>query len=183
MKDTFTLASAQHQGAQPGTPMGLAEGSRRHYSLATLRSMIATWRERIRFRKELAQKAKANPHLIEDMGLKRWQVEAEIDELGHQIADRRVRGDVELDAGDVESEGERGLLLLDDVGEVLERHPADDPGAGRGEPEALGRGQLRGRRHAGGLSNARASDFGQSLYRELFDTDLSRLVRWLQGLF
>ena len=78
MKDTFTLASAQHQGAQPGTPMGLAEGSRRHYSLATLRSMIATWDERKRFRRELQQMSKANPYLIDDIGLTRRQVEAEI---------------------------------------------------------------------------------------------------------
>jgi uncharacterized protein YjiS (DUF1127 family) len=78
MTDTPILASAPHQAARPGTPAGPTGLSRRHYSLATLRSMIATWRERIRFRRELAQKSKANPHLIEDMGLKRWQVEAEI---------------------------------------------------------------------------------------------------------
>ena len=71
MNDTSTFDSAPHQAARPGV-------SRRHYSLAALRSMIATWRERRRFRWELAQKAKANPHLIEDMGLKGWQVEAEI---------------------------------------------------------------------------------------------------------
>ena len=43
MNDT-PLASAPHQAARPGTPVGPAEVSRRHYSLATLRSIIATWR-------------------------------------------------------------------------------------------------------------------------------------------
>jgi uncharacterized protein YjiS (DUF1127 family) len=79
MKDILTLASASHQAARrPGAPVGPDELSRRHDSLATLRSMIETWRRRICFRRELAQKSKANPHLIEDMGLKSWQVEAEI---------------------------------------------------------------------------------------------------------
>jgi hypothetical protein len=58
MNDTPTLASAPHQAARPGMPVGLAEMPRRHYSLATLRSIIATWSERIRFRWELEQKLK-----------------------------------------------------------------------------------------------------------------------------
>jgi uncharacterized protein YjiS (DUF1127 family) len=78
MYDTPTLASAPHQAAGPETPLGPAEVSRRHYSLATLRSIIATWRERIRLRAKLEQMSKANPHLIEDIGLTRRQVEAEI---------------------------------------------------------------------------------------------------------
>jgi uncharacterized protein YjiS (DUF1127 family) len=73
-----TLASARHQAAWPGTPVGPAEVSRRHYSLATLRSIIATWDERMRVRWELEQMSKANPHLIDDIGLTRRQVEAEI---------------------------------------------------------------------------------------------------------
>ena len=52
--------------------------SRRHYSLATLRSIIATWDERTRFRWDLEQMSKDNPHLIDDIGLTRRQVEAEI---------------------------------------------------------------------------------------------------------
>ena len=48
------------------------------YSLATLRSIIATWSERNRLRWQLAQMSKANPHLIDDIGLTRRQVEAEI---------------------------------------------------------------------------------------------------------
>jgi uncharacterized protein YjiS (DUF1127 family) len=75
------LASAPRQAARPGTPMGLAEVSRRH--LTTLRSIIATWRdrtwrERIRFRWELEQMSKANPHLIDDIGLTKRQAEEEI---------------------------------------------------------------------------------------------------------
>jgi uncharacterized protein YjiS (DUF1127 family) len=78
MNGTPTLVSAAHQAARPGMPVGPAEVSRRHYSLATLRSIIATWRERIRFRRKLAEMSRANFHLIDDIGLKRWQVEAEI---------------------------------------------------------------------------------------------------------
>lgn len=73
-----TLASALHQAARPGTPVKPAEVSRRRYSLATLRNMIATWRWRKRFRWELEQMSKDNPHLIDDIGLTRRQVEAEI---------------------------------------------------------------------------------------------------------
>lgn len=54
----------------------LPEVPRRH--LSTLRSIMATWDERKRFRWELAQKLKDNPHLIDDIGLTRRQVEAEI---------------------------------------------------------------------------------------------------------
>ncbi|AZN97363.1 DUF1127 domain-containing protein [Mesorhizobium sp. M9A.F.Ca.ET.002.03.1.2] len=75
MNDTL---AAPHQAARPGTPLGLAEMSRRHYGLATLRSIIATWSWRIRFRWELEQISRTNPHLIDDMGLTRRQVEAEI---------------------------------------------------------------------------------------------------------
>ena len=75
------LASAPRQTTRPGTPTGLAEVSRRH--LTTLRSIIATWRdrtwrERIRFRWELEQMSKANPHLIDDIGLTKRQAEEEI---------------------------------------------------------------------------------------------------------
>ncbi|WP_119460923.1 DUF1127 domain-containing protein [Rhodospirillaceae bacterium SYSU D60014] len=78
MNDTPAFASAPHQAARPGTPVGPAEVSRRRYSLATLRRIIATWRERIRFRRKLEQMSKANRHLIDDIGLTRRQVEAEI---------------------------------------------------------------------------------------------------------
>lgn len=62
MKPTLTLTSVPHHGG----------------SLPNLRDLIATWRWRVRFRWELAQKAKANPHLIDDIGLTKQQVEQEI---------------------------------------------------------------------------------------------------------
>lgn len=70
-----TLASVSHQAARP------AEASHRSYSVASLRSIIAAWRQRTRFRWELKQMAQANPHLIDDIGLTRRQVEAEIAKL------------------------------------------------------------------------------------------------------
>ncbi|WP_136616015.1 MULTISPECIES: DUF1127 domain-containing protein [Mesorhizobium] len=76
---TNTLALAPHCAARPGTPVRSA--SRRH--LTILRSIIATWRdrtwrERIRFRWQLRQMSKDNPHLIDDIGLTIQQVEGEI---------------------------------------------------------------------------------------------------------
>lgn len=52
--------------------------SRRHDSLASMRNTIATWDERMRFRWDLKQRSKENPHLIDDIGLTRRQVEVEI---------------------------------------------------------------------------------------------------------
>lgn len=78
MNDTPALGSAPHRAVWPGTPAGPADVSRRHHSLATLRSLIATWRERIRVRRKLEQMSKANPYLIDDIGLTRREVEAEI---------------------------------------------------------------------------------------------------------
>jgi uncharacterized protein YjiS (DUF1127 family) len=68
---TNTLASAP--AAWPEKP---AAPTRRH--LISPQSMIAAWRERIRFRWDLKQMVEANPHLIDDIGLTRRQVEAEI---------------------------------------------------------------------------------------------------------
>ena len=78
MNNTSTLAPAPHRAMRRGTTVGPADVPCRRYSLATLRRLIATWDERKRFRKELEDMAKTNPHMIEDIGLKRWQVEAEI---------------------------------------------------------------------------------------------------------
>jgi uncharacterized protein YjiS (DUF1127 family) len=61
--------------ARPGTPAGLPDQRR---SLTTLCRMIATWRWRKGFRWELEQMSNTNPHLIDDIGLTRRQVEAEI---------------------------------------------------------------------------------------------------------
>ncbi|MDK1374550.1 MULTISPECIES: DUF1127 domain-containing protein [unclassified Sinorhizobium] len=76
MNQTFSPAPAPHQAVRPGTRVELADVSRRH--LATLRGIIATWDKRIRFRWELEQKSKDDPHLIDDIGLTRHEVEAEI---------------------------------------------------------------------------------------------------------
>jgi len=78
MNDTPPFASAPHQATRPGGPLGPAKASRRHYGLATLRSTMATWRWRVRFRRKLEQLSKSNPHLIDDIGLTRKQVEEEI---------------------------------------------------------------------------------------------------------
>ena len=59
-------------------PSVMTEMPRRPYQLAALRSIIATWEERKRFRCELEQKLKDDPHLISDIGLTRLEAEAEI---------------------------------------------------------------------------------------------------------
>jgi uncharacterized protein YjiS (DUF1127 family) len=59
-------------------PAWSADVSSRPSSLKALREVIAIWDERQRFRRDLAQKSKANPHLIDDIGLTKRQVEAEI---------------------------------------------------------------------------------------------------------
>lgn len=53
-------------------PMPLRAG------LATLRGVIATWDRRARFRRDLEQLSSSDPHLIDDIGLARRQVEIEI---------------------------------------------------------------------------------------------------------
>ena len=69
------LASASHREIRPGTPLAPAVVSRRP---ATLRGIIAAWEERKRVRWELEQMSRDNPHLLQDIGLTRRQVEAEI---------------------------------------------------------------------------------------------------------
>ena len=76
---TNIVASAPHQTVRRGTPVGQA--SRRRYSLTTLRNTIAAWRERTYFRWDLKRISEANPHLIDDIGLTRRQVEEEIAKL------------------------------------------------------------------------------------------------------
>ncbi|MGX9146836.1 DUF1127 domain-containing protein [Mesorhizobium sp. 128a] len=69
MNDTLASASA-------AWPEQSAASSRR--SPTSPRGMIAAWRERIHFRWDLKQMAETNPHLIDDIGLTRRQVDAEI---------------------------------------------------------------------------------------------------------
>jgi uncharacterized protein YjiS (DUF1127 family) len=71
---TSTVASTPHQPVRPQTSVRAI--SRR--DLTSPRSMIVAWRERIRFRWSLGQMSEANPHLIDDIGLTKRQVEAEI---------------------------------------------------------------------------------------------------------
>jgi uncharacterized protein YjiS (DUF1127 family) len=54
---------------------------RRRYSLSALRRLIALRREQAHFRFELKRMATDNPHLIDDIGLTRKEVEAEIAKL------------------------------------------------------------------------------------------------------
>ncbi|RAZ93116.1 DUF1127 domain-containing protein [Mesorhizobium hawassense] len=54
---------------------------RRRYSLAVLRSLIAEHRRQTYFRFELKRMARDNPHLIDDIGLTKKEVEAEIAKL------------------------------------------------------------------------------------------------------
>ncbi|TPN85073.1 DUF1127 domain-containing protein [Mesorhizobium sp. CU2] len=55
--------------------------SRWRYSLAALRSLIALRREQAYFRFELKRMAADNPYLIDDIGLTKEEVEAEIAKL------------------------------------------------------------------------------------------------------
>ena len=64
----------QHRATRPTAPAGRVSRGR----LAALRSAIATWREQTHFRWELKRISKDNPHLIDDIGLTRRQVEEEI---------------------------------------------------------------------------------------------------------
>jgi uncharacterized protein YjiS (DUF1127 family) len=72
MNHTRTLASARHRPARPSNVF------QRHDRPTTIGSIFSTWDERIRFRWDLEQMSRDNPHLIDDIGLTRRQVEAEI---------------------------------------------------------------------------------------------------------
>ena len=72
MYDTPALASASHQAAEPG------KVPRRRCGPTAPWRIVATWRERVRFRSGMEEMWKTAPHLIEDIGLRKWQVEAEI---------------------------------------------------------------------------------------------------------
>ena len=68
-----SLASARYQTARQKTPVSVAL-----HRLTSLRGVIAAWEDRKRFRWDLEQMSKANPHLIDDIGLTQRQVAAEI---------------------------------------------------------------------------------------------------------
>jgi uncharacterized protein YjiS (DUF1127 family) len=49
-----------------------------HLNLTNLRDIVATWHERSRFRGDLERISRDNPYLIDDIGLTKRQVEAEL---------------------------------------------------------------------------------------------------------
>ncbi|KJJ97837.1 hypothetical protein UB43_20145 [Pseudomonas sp. 21] len=56
----------------------LSEAFPRSFSLPALVQLLSLWQGRSRLRRQLADMARANPHLIEDIGLTRRQVAQEI---------------------------------------------------------------------------------------------------------
>jgi len=74
MADTFASALAH----MASTPIRRTVAPGRSFSPAGLRNTLVAWEERKRFRLELEDMLKTAPHLIEDIGLTRKQVEAEI---------------------------------------------------------------------------------------------------------
>lgn len=79
MNDIF--APAPHQAACRATVVRPSETSPRRFSLAILRSIVAGWREQTHFRWDLKRISETNPHLIDDIGLTRRQVDEEIAKL------------------------------------------------------------------------------------------------------
>jgi uncharacterized protein YjiS (DUF1127 family) len=71
-------ALSPHRTVWHDAPVGSADVSCRHDGLAALRGIIAIWDGRIRLRWKLAQMSRDDPRLIDDIGLTRRQVEAEI---------------------------------------------------------------------------------------------------------
>lgn len=76
MADTF--ASALDCLARTQAPVRRRRAPRRSLGLAGLLGMLGAWEERKRFRLRLEDMLMTAPHLIEDVGLTRKQVEAEI---------------------------------------------------------------------------------------------------------
>lgn len=75
MNNTPFPPIALHQSPTPATPRG---PTRSHGPIETLRQTVAAWRERNQFRTELERKLNGDPHLIDDIGLTRRQVEEEL---------------------------------------------------------------------------------------------------------
>lgn len=75
MKDTRLSIFASPGAASQTGSAPPANRSRRHHSL---RGLIMVWRERNRFRTDLERSLQGDPHLIDDIGLTRRQVEEEL---------------------------------------------------------------------------------------------------------
>jgi uncharacterized protein YjiS (DUF1127 family) len=73
-----TLASTSDLAVWIATRGERAKAPGHRYTLGSLLGIITTWEERKRFRWGLEEMAKAAPHLIEDIGLTKGEVEAEI---------------------------------------------------------------------------------------------------------
>ncbi|WP_348628295.1 DUF1127 domain-containing protein, partial [Mesorhizobium sp. M4A.F.Ca.ET.050.02.1.1] len=71
------LATVQHCAARQAASARRAP----RRSLTSLRGTIAAWRRQARFRWDLKRISETNPHLIDDIGLTRRQVEEEIAKL------------------------------------------------------------------------------------------------------
>ena len=69
---------SRQRAMQPAAPAREESRLRWHTNLAALRRIVATWDRRTRFRRDLEQVSRNDPHLIDDIGLTRWQVEIEI---------------------------------------------------------------------------------------------------------
>ncbi|MCK3779058.1 DUF1127 domain-containing protein [Ensifer sesbaniae] len=63
---------------RPAVPAREENRLRWHTSFAALRRIVATWEKRARFRRDVEQVSRHDPHLIDDIGLTRRQVEIEI---------------------------------------------------------------------------------------------------------
>lgn len=72
MSGTFSFTSGFDRHPE------LVDASGRPDTRARLRNIIRIWRERVRFRWDLARLARDCPELIDDIGLTMKQVEAEV---------------------------------------------------------------------------------------------------------
>jgi uncharacterized protein YjiS (DUF1127 family) len=64
--------------AAPRIPSALAAAGRRlQWHLAESRAVLASWRQRSRYRRELERLLRSGPHLIDDIGLVRAHAERE----------------------------------------------------------------------------------------------------------
>ncbi|HEV7319835.1 MAG TPA: DUF1127 domain-containing protein [Ensifer sp.] len=64
---------ASSEATPPAVP-----GATRSYRRFSLRSLIASWREKNRFQIDLERKLQGDPHVLDDVGLTRRQVEDEL---------------------------------------------------------------------------------------------------------
>jgi uncharacterized protein YjiS (DUF1127 family) len=77
MNQSSVVALPLHQVAWPIAPSRSATTGYR-FGPSSLLNILRTWEDRLRFRWQLKEMARTAPHLIDDMGLTKKQVEAEI---------------------------------------------------------------------------------------------------------